>query len=133
MAHSMLLINKRKPKQISLTALIDAVFILLLFFMLSSTFIKQTTIELNSTHSSDAEQTVAEDPQLIILNSDDSVALYQAPEKSIEILVLLDNLDSTKAVIVLPTASTNVQSIVTVLSLIKSSGFSQVSLGQTID
>lgn len=125
--------TKRRPKRIGLTALIDAVFILLLFFMLSSTFIKQTAIELSSTHSLNSELDKQQEPQLIVLNNDDSVALFQTREENMDMALLLKNLDTEKTVIVLPKATTTVQSIVSALSFIESSGFKQVSLGQILD
>jgi len=67
--------NTRKKKGISLTALIDVVFILLMFFMLTSTFIKLHKVELQTAAAGDDvvhEQKQVE-PQLIIIRESNQV------------------------------------------------------------
>ncbi|MGH1542242.1 MAG: ExbD/TolR family protein [Arenicella sp.] len=124
--------SKRKPKPIGLTALIDAVFILLLFFMLSSTFVQHNSITLNTTQNSHIEQSDVK-PQLLILNNDGSVALFQESIRPVSPTTLLKRLNPLEPVVVLPVADVTVQKIVSLLSQIESSGFNLVSLGQTID
>ena len=67
----------RSKQLISLTPLIDVVFILLLFFMLSSTFNRTHKIELSSTSSASAASQVTE-------NSSFNFVIYQDGEIRID-------------------------------------------------
>lgn len=130
----MSLLQQRKPKRIGLTALIDAVFILLLFFMLSSTFTTYNSIELQSSNSnnSSADQN-QNDTQFIVLYPDDSVARRESRGTRLEAAKLLQSMDKQNPVIVLPISQTNVQSIVTLLTNVKAAGFNNVTLGSPIE
>ncbi|MBL4900017.1 MAG: biopolymer transporter ExbD, partial [Colwellia sp.] len=69
------LTSSRVKKTISLTALIDVVFILLMFFMLTSTFIKWHSVTLQT---SAAGSTITSDEvktQLIILHENNELSL----------------------------------------------------------
>ena len=124
--------TQRKPKQIGLTALIDAVFILLLFFMLSSTFTKKTSIELSSTHAVNETEKNEAKPQLIILNQHDQVSLFKDRNNRMTIEQLVNELDQSKTTILIPEKTVDVQSIISTLNYIKSNGFEKANLGRPI-
>jgi biopolymer transport protein ExbD len=99
----MALRTKKRPRgRLSMTSLIDVIFLLLLFFMLSSTFTKYGEIELLGT----AAGSNGETPELLflslgaerlmlngqILNVDD-LAVHLGKENSEEPRVVLINLD----------------------------------------
>lgn len=62
----------KNKTSISITPLIDVVFILLLFFMLSSTFQKEKQIEMKSS-ASGGETTKQDKSHKILLNTDDMI------------------------------------------------------------
>lgn len=63
---------KREPREeleLNLTPLIDVVFLLLIFFMVSTTFQKESEISLQLPRASDSEPPVVEDGIVIIINA----------------------------------------------------------------
>ncbi|MDO6805130.1 biopolymer transporter ExbD, partial [Wenyingzhuangia sp. 1_MG-2023] len=67
---SSLAITPRRARPISLTALIDVVFILLMFFMLTSSFTQWLTMPLASQSASSEPAETEELPQLLVLHQD---------------------------------------------------------------
>lgn len=128
------LLLPRRRRGIGLTALIDVVFILLMFFMLTSTFTQWKAVDFKSpVASNDAD---AGDPQLVILSESGSLALrgsafsvgsYQelGPQH-------LTAFDSNSPVVVLPEAGSSVQDIVATIEGLQSIGLSAVTLGKAI-
>lgn len=58
--------SRREEVQVNLTPLIDVVFLLLIFFMVSTTFTRETQLEIDLPESS-SEQAAAEGPSLEIM------------------------------------------------------------------
>lgn len=128
------LLLPRRRRGIGLTALIDVVFILLLFFMLTSTFTQWKAVDFKSPVASDDAD--ADDPQLVILGGDGSLTLrgsafsvgsYQ--ELSPQYLTAFDN---NRPVVVLPEADSHVQDIVATIERLQSIGLNAVTLGKAI-
>ena len=69
MALMLQLTSSKRKRVLSLTSLIDVIFLLLLFFMLSSTFSRYTDIELTSSMSGNTA-TSTESPVLLRLTQD---------------------------------------------------------------
>ena len=114
-------------KAISLTPLIDVVFILLLFFMVTSTFIKQKQLELASPVASSVVD--ADVPQRVYVDEFDNLSLWgEAANASDE--QLLAALDSTKPVVLLPAPDASVQTLVTAMVRLKRLGIVALSLGK---
>jgi len=61
----------QRQRRLSLTSLIDVIFLLLLFFMLSSTFTKFAEIEITSAGSGSAARPSAEQPVFVSLRPGD--------------------------------------------------------------
>ena len=117
-----LTINKR-PQAISLTPLIDVVFILLMFFMLTSSFIKEKQITLASATTNSAA--IAEEPQRLWLTAEG--VLSDENGKTMTDLSL-QALDNQRPIILHPAESANVQTIVTALTHTKQLGLDNLTL-----
>jgi len=125
--------KQRKPLEISLTPMIDVVFLLLIFFMVTTTFSKENSIKIELPH---AEGKVLEQENTIIITINQagqyflegkaiplgkgevSLALKQAFE-------LIDNKD--RALIINADARAPVQAAISVLEASTDSGFKNVT------
>ena len=122
---------RRRP--ISLTPLIDVVFILLMFFMLTSTFTRWKAVDLRlPISSSDASP---KKPQALLLHTDGSLSLrgrsFQLLDSNVE--AALSVLDSTRPVIVFPESGTRVQTIISTFERLTAAGVSGAVLGAALE
>ena len=129
---SNLLLPQRRKQSISLTALIDVVFILLMFFMLTSSFTKFSAVEMQSSLA--ASVLSDSKPQLLRLSvggqlSDAQVALGNSA--TLTDVALSNDFDASMPTVLQPAAETQVQVIVDALSRMKVLGFTQVTLGKS--
>ena len=118
--------HRRRP---SLTPIIDVVFLLLVFFMLASTFNVDKKVNLLSEIISGSSH-YDENPRLIEIKSekllingveaDDHVAIKRLEEIT---------QDLSQIIIVKVLADTSTQRMLDVIELLKSSGFSNLKLG----
>jgi len=146
--------SSRARKGISLTALIDVVFILLMFFMLTSTFIKLHKVQLQTAAAGDEvvkdQKTVQ--PQLIIIRESNHVDNNQGDlttaggfslltsslvngkheQKFTRLTQLITQLDPAIAIVILPEPQVQVQMIIDSLMQLKSANFERVTLGNTL-
>ena len=121
---------RRRP--ISLTPLIDVVFILLMFFMLTSTFTRWKAVDLRlPIAGSDAS---SEQPQALLLRTDGSLSLggrpFQLPDPDAEAALALD---PARPVVVFPEADTRVQTIISTFEGLTEAGVSGVVLGAALE
>lgn len=120
----------RKASKISLTALIDVVFILLMFFMLTSTFSQWKAVDFHSPVASD--KPIEVEPQSLILRSDGSLRLADG---SVEIdaaqSVPVNAFADTQPLILIPEADARVQVIVSRLEELKQLGIA-VTMGGVV-
>jgi biopolymer transport protein ExbD len=124
---SSLLLPQRRKQSISLTALIDVVFILLMFFMLTSSFTKFSALEMQS---SLAASTASDSkPQLLRLALDGQLSSEQTT--ALTDSALTSDFDISVPTVLQPTPDTQVQVIVDALSRLKTLGFTQVTLGKS--
>ena len=124
--------SRRRP--ISLTPLIDVVFILLMFFMLTSTFTRWKAVDLRlPIAGSDAS---SEQPQALLLHTDGSLSLrgrpFQLPDPDAEAALALA-LDPVRPVVVFPEADTRVQTIISTFEGLTEAGVSGVVLGAALE
>lgn len=124
------LIYKPRRKALSLTALIDVVFILLMFFMLTTSFTREKQFELASpVASSDAQ---GQTPRQLLLQANGELALPLGKVGGNH-LALTDkdiaaDFTHDQPLIIRPAPDANVQAIVSALARLKALGFSQLSL-----
>lgn len=107
--------NKRRKTLVSLTPLIDVVFILLVFFMLASSFSKWQTIKIDSSNNH-AESTVKADlPPFLVQVATNKLMLNN---KDIALSSLLEKAKAKpddQVVILQPLADTPVQALIDIL------------------
>lgn len=120
---------KRRGRRISLTALIDVVFILLMFFMLTSTFTRFKAVDFQSPVSS-GEQS-AEKPQLVTLRADGSLQLENGTLIGSDEPLDASAFSSKQPVVLLPHADASLQLMVSSLERLKQLELA-VTLGRAI-
>lgn len=131
--------SSRLKKTISLTALIDVVFILLMFFMLTSTFIKWHSIALQTSAAGSTSKVIKN--QLIILHENTEFSLLindisttnTKTQKFRTLMELTTQLKPNIHTALIPEPKVKVQKIINVLTQLKSYGMMQVTLGNVID
>ncbi|TVQ69900.1 MAG: biopolymer transporter ExbD [Oceanospirillales bacterium] len=121
----------KRRKALSLTPLIDVVFILLLFFMLTSSFIKWHNMELAvSNPSNSSVQSSDQSPLLFTLDEAGDLSLrgqvYNETDNLALTLLIEENRDAS--VILLTTDQVNVQQIISTIDRLKRLGAESVSL-----
>lgn len=120
------LVSTRARKKISLTALIDVVFILLMFFMLTSSFSQWQAVDLAAPASAPAA--TVNEPQIIYLNPEGKFTLVNGDHVSAANLAV--QFDLAQSVIIIPAPETALQTLVTGIEALKQSGFARVTLGK---
>lgn len=119
---------------IGLTALIDVIFILLLFFMLTSTFTRWRAIDLQVPDAGAAES--ARSPQIVLLDETGGMRLHGGTFSVAHYGALtagdLPEFDSDRPLAILPEGNTNVQTIISAIERLKGIGLAQVVLGSSL-
>jgi biopolymer transport protein ExbD len=140
------LLPARRTRPISLTALIDVVFILLMFFMLTSSFSQWVTLPLNSQAASTMTAADQTPPQLLVLKNDGSLLLANnTPTSSgadadgqphsagfTDLEQAINAIDSGRALVVLPESDVLVQRIVTSMTRLTALSLPALTLGQSL-
>lgn len=130
----MLLDASTRPKQlISLTPLIDVVFILLLFFMLSSTFSRSQQIELKTASGGEKQQQT--ESVNVVLVSGNEVTLSEVPyhTASAEFSHLLAKLAmDDKQVYLAAKPNIEVQQLISLIDQIREAGISRLNLRESV-
>ncbi|NRP58897.1 biopolymer transporter ExbD [Marinobacterium sp. xm-d-564] len=118
---------------INLTPLIDVVFLLLIFFMVSTTFTKETQLKVDLPQAT-TEQVAQVDMLEIIIKADGSYAindkaLVNAQSKTLRAALLKESSgDLTTPLKISADASTPHQAVITAMDVAANLGFSQLSL-----
>jgi biopolymer transport protein ExbD len=123
---------RRTRRLISLTPLIDVVFILLVFFMLASNFTRWRPIPLQSATLGNAWQTQSE-PPLSILVYQDKLKIDNHEIRLGEFshwLVSTKSSNDKAAVLLIPGKGVDLQRIVSVIDILELNGINSVTLAQ---
>lgn len=123
---------KRKNKQLALTSLIDVVFLLIVFFMVSSSYHKISAVEL-SIPAGKQDNANLSDSTIIYINPDGKVRLwgdYVSDELLVYSLKSLFEYEPDSPVRVVAHPNINVQKVVDVVDYIYRSGGRNVSISQ---
>ena len=119
-----------RSRSISLTALVDVVFILLLFFMLSSTFEQWRAVDFHSPVANANLQSDHPDPQILVLGETGSLRLH-GNDFSVDHYAALTawdvaRFDAERPLVLLSEAYANVQTIVSSVERLKAIGLEPV-------
>ncbi len=135
-----LLHARPKQRRISLTPLVDVIFLLLIFFMLTSQIAPFSLISLSGIKAEDEATATVELPPnqsqplfsaaALISVSNKGIAINGqriANDELIEALAVLLN-DGIEAVIISPRSSATVQDLISLLEIVKKSSFRSVTI-----
>lgn len=130
----MLLEAPAQHKQlISMTPLIDVVFILLLFFMLSSTFVKTRQLEIKAASASQSQQQSS--GRKILLNVGNTVEVdgvsYSLQSDDFE-RMLQSFANAGDKVTLAATGQVNVQNIIRLIDRVRKAGISELKLSKSV-
>lgn len=130
--------NKREDEEtnVDLTPMLDVVFILLIFFVVTATFLSETAIDAASSERSDApppEQQEESQNILIELGQNNEITLNGEPRPIVESQVR-PNIDRLKAenpaatLIIRPHQRSNVDTLVMVMDAARQAGIVDISI-----
>lgn len=135
---SLVLTQPRKKKAIGLTPLIDVVFILLLFFMLTTTFNRWEFIDLQSSFGQ-SQSSSDEVINKIVLREDGAMALLNHVD-FIEDIAFVSRVESLPAsldkrltTVVIPYQEVKLQQLITLIEQLNQAGFANVTLVKSIE
>ena len=142
----------RKARKLGLTALIDVVFILLMFFMLTSSFIQWRSLDLVSRATATANTSDQHQPALLVAHEDGALTArlgsqhHYWPDLDQALLPHPDGLASAwdqyrqnhpesapANLTLLPEANVSVQSLVTLMARTDTAGVGPVNLGDALE
>jgi biopolymer transport protein ExbD len=122
--------SKKRSLIINVTSLIDVMFLLLIFFMVTSTFKNQPAINLVLPRSATAEETVVA-PTVVYLTKQGEVFLNDQPVTDAELKQRLEGIQAASGqdrVVLRADQDAAHGEVVRLIDLIKESGFTRVSL-----
>lgn len=121
---------RQKPLRMSLTPLIDVVFLLLLFFMLSSTFLDFRSLPVTGVSDTAGARSSTLTP-LVVEVGLDSISVNGTTTAADGVVSILDRTadsNRTRTVFIRPAFSVPLQRLVDIIEVISSGGFTQISL-----
>ena len=124
----------RDEPEISLTSLIDVVFTLIIFFVITTTFEPQTAIQLDLPKASVEQAAAPVEPLVVAIDPQgryfigENEVVKRDPASLKAALAEAAGSDRERAVVVRADARTPHQSVVTVLDVLGQLGFARVSL-----
>lgn len=134
---SVLLQRRRSSSKLSLTPLIDVVFILLIFFMIESDFLRPYVMDLTHQSGGAANPDSSHTPILIELHSDSTywVNKTKHPVENIQTVLVEFEASVKSPVVIACDRGILLQQAVDILDIVQSLGFSNVSLqeGKTFE
>lgn len=127
--------KERKPLELSLTPMIDVVFLLLIFFMVTTTFSKESMIKIQLPQADGVERT-QENPLVLTI---DKAGLYFLDEQAIigKTTALEKALDAVtnkhQALLINADARAPIQSAISVLDIASKTGFKNITFATQKD
>jgi len=124
----------KEEVSVNLTPLIDVVFLLLIFFMVTTTFTRDTNLLINLPEASGEVMDVAPDQIEVMVAQNGSYAVNGRGLVNSQLSTLMDAIEEMSAgdrslpVIITADANTSYQSAVTVMDAVAQLGFSQLNI-----
>ena len=128
----------RQEVEVNLTPLIDVVFLLLIFFMVSTTFTKETHLSIDLPESSSQSNRVADlQIEILITREGDfainGVALINRDQRTLRAAIgKISEGDTAIPMVITADSATPHQSVVTALDVAGQLGFSRLSITTTL-
>ena len=124
--------RRRITPQVNITSLIDVVLLLLIFFMISTTFVTQPGIRIDLPRAKSQVKNVAQESNTIVITADNAIYINREQIASIEELrvELLTLRQEQQSELIIVKADENVAHgiVVSVMDLAKTSGFSRIAI-----
>lgn len=128
----------RRRIQINITSLVDILIVLLLFFMLTTQFIRMEVINLNLSGNKAAQsQEIAEDKSIIITLAGSGRFMFEGEEFSL--LYLKDKIrpllqkNNANSIVIFSKDQASVQDVVTAMDYLRSIGGTNISIAEDDD
>lgn len=124
----------REEPEVNLTPLIDVVFLMLIFFMVSTTFEKESAIKIDLPRASQSETTKDDKAVEITINARGEYFINRAsllnrdPDTLKAAIIKYAGSDNNRPFIIRADANAPHQSVVTVLDVAGQLGFSRISI-----
>jgi len=124
--------RRRVMPQVNITSLIDVVLLLLIFFMISTTFVTQPGIRIDLPKANKTVKNVAQESNTIIISADNSIYMNRQEIENIEQLrtALIELKKEQGSELIIIKADENVAHgiVVSVMDLAKTAGFSRIAI-----
>lgn len=124
--------RRRVMPQVNITSLIDVVLLLLIFFMISTTFVTQPGIRIDLPKANKTVKNVAQESNTIVIGADSSIHINRQEIENLEQLrsVLLELKKDQASELIIIKADQNVAHgiVVSVMDLAKSVGFTRIAI-----
>jgi len=118
--------------QVNITSLIDVVLLLLIFFMISTTFVTQPGIRIDLPKANTNIKNVAQESNTIIISADNRIYINRQEMNDIEQLrselVKLKQEQTSELIIIKADENVAHGIVVSVMDLAKTSGFSRIAI-----
>jgi biopolymer transport protein ExbD len=124
----------REDPEISLTSLIDVVFTLIIFFVVTTTFDERSALKLELPQASRSLQTAPEDPLVLVVDQDgrfyigSNEVLKKDAESLREAIESIAGDDRNRPVILRGDARASHQDVITALDALGRAGFTRISI-----
>jgi len=124
----------REDPEISLTSLIDVVFTLIIFFVVTTTFDERSSLKLELPQASSQQQAVAQDPLVVVVDEEGrffvgaNEVLRRDGEALREAIIAMAGEDRDRPVVLRGDARASHQSVITALDALGKAGFSRISI-----
>jgi biopolymer transport protein ExbD len=125
--------RRRVVPQVNITSLIDVVLLLLIFFMISTTFVTQPGIRVNLPKAAAKVNNMAQERNTIVITEENTIYINRQKIRDIqelrEILKTMRSEDQTNDLIVVKADETVAHGVVvSVMDIAKTSGFSRIAI-----
>jgi biopolymer transport protein ExbD len=124
--------RRRITPQVNITSLIDVVLLLLIFFMISTTFVTQPGIRVNLPKAKSKVRDIAQEINTVIIAADSTIYINRQEIRSIEELrsVLMELRKAYQGELIVVKADESVPHgiVVGVMDIAKSSGFTRIAI-----
>ena len=127
----------QEEAEVDLTPMLDVVFIMLIFFIVTASFVKEVGIELNKPDSGEAPKTVAENENILIQITNDGLIFVD--RRNVDIRAVRANIERLHAerpngqVVVAPGAASENGLLVEVMDQARLAGIEDISLAAELN
>ncbi|MEM9205588.1 MAG: biopolymer transporter ExbD [Pseudomonadota bacterium] len=123
-------IERVRRKRLSMTPLIDVIFLLLLFFMLSSTFLKFSRIDVSAGTAAQGAAAMPAPEIIIRVGADQSLDLNGDPVDPLKLVEALQTIPDiqSKTVVIVAREKALVQDLITTLDEVKKAYVGNIAL-----